>query len=76
MLNNFFNRIYKKRSIIFSSLIIFSITIFFNVFCVGFGMDEVWNYGFSNNIYNGMIPYKDFNMIVTPFYPYFISFVW
>lgn len=73
MLNNFFNRIYKKRSIIFSSLIIFSITIFFNVFCVGFGMDEVWNYGFSNNIYNGMIPYKDFNMIVTPFYPYFIS---
>ena len=32
-------------------------------------MDEIWNYGFSYNISNGLIPYKDFNMVITPFYP-------
>ncbi len=31
--------------------------------------DEIWNYGFAYNIYHGLIPYKDFNMIITPLYP-------
>lgn len=35
--------------------------------------DEIWNYGFSNNLYNGLIPYKDFNMVITPFFPWLIS---
>lgn len=30
--------------------------------------DEIWNYGFSYNIASGLIPYRDFNMIVTPLY--------
>ena len=36
-------------------------------------IDEIWNYGFSYNIYKGLIPYKDFNMVLTPFYPMFMS---
>lgn len=31
--------------------------------------DVLWNYGFSYAISRGEIPYLDFNMIITPFYP-------
>ena len=30
--------------------------------------DCIWNYGFSYNISIGKIPYRDFNMIISPFY--------
>ena len=29
-------------------------------------LDELWNYNFASNISNGLIPYRDFNMVVTP----------
>lgn len=29
-------------------------------------LDEIWNYNFALNISNGMIPYKDFNMVPMP----------
>lgn len=29
-------------------------------------LDELWNYNFARNIARGLIPYKDFNMIITP----------
>ena len=29
-------------------------------------LDEIWNYNFARNISNGLIPYKDFNIVVTP----------
>ena len=29
-------------------------------------MDEIWNFVNSRNISNGLIPYKDFNLITTP----------
>lgn len=28
--------------------------------------DELWNYNFARNIANGLVPYRDFNIIVTP----------
>ena len=31
-----------------------------------YDLDELWNYNFARNISKGLIPYKDFNMIVTP----------
>ena len=31
--------------------------------------DELWNYSFAQNIKNGLIPYKDFNMIQMPLLP-------
>lgn len=30
-------------------------------------LDELWNYNFARNIANGLVPYKDFNMVITPF---------
>lgn len=29
-------------------------------------MDELWNFLFAKNISNGLLPYKDFNIIITP----------
>ena len=29
-------------------------------------MDELWNFSFAKNIHDGLIPYKDFNLITTP----------
>ncbi len=29
-------------------------------------LDEIWNYNFARNIADGLAPYRDFNMIVTP----------
>ena len=34
--------------------------------------DEIWSYGFSYNISSGLVPYRDFNVIVTPLY-FFIN---
>jgi len=38
-----------------------------------FDGDVLWNYGFSYAISRGSIPYRDFNMVLTPFYPFLMS---
>lgn len=30
-------------------------------------IDEMWNYMFADNISNGLLPYRDFNLLQTPF---------
>ncbi len=35
--------------------------------------DEIWMYGFASNISKGMVPYRDFNIVVTPLYPFILS---
>lgn len=50
-------------------IIIFTMTLLFTSL-LDLNYDEVWNYGFSYNIATGLIPYKDFNMILTPLYPF------
>lgn len=40
-----------------------------------YSYDEVWNFGFAKNILDGLIPYKDFNMIVPPIFPYLTAIV-
>lgn len=35
--------------------------------------DELYGYGFAINILKGLIPYKDFNMIITPLFSYVVS---
>lgn len=35
--------------------------------------DELYNYGFSYNIINSLIPYKDFNMIIPPLFNYLLA---
>ncbi len=35
-------------------------------------LDEIWNFNFARNIANGLIPYKDFNMLQTPLLPFIL----
>ena len=37
--------------------------------------DELFNYGFAKNILDGLIPYKDFNMIIPPLFAYMTAFI-
>ncbi len=36
---------------------------------------EFWSYSFVYNIASGYIPYKDFNMIITPLYPLLLGLI-
>lgn len=36
-------------------------------------LDEIWNYNFARNTANGLMPYKDFNMIQMPLLPHIIA---
>lgn len=40
---------------------------------IPFDLDEIWNYGFMHSVYSGLVPYRDFNMVVTPFFPLLFS---
>ena len=62
----------KKKNIIIFITLCLCIT-FWNLIINVIQNDEIWNYGFAHNIYKGLIPYKDFNMVVTPFYPFIMS---
>lgn len=54
-------------------LLIFIFFLFWNLIIQPINLDEIWNYGFIHNIYSGLIPYKDFNMVLTPLYPMIMS---
>jgi hypothetical protein len=60
------------KNIIFYSVIFLTFLIW-NLWIVPVNLDEVWNYGFAHNIFNGLIPYKDFNMVITPLYPFLMA---
>ena len=36
-------------------------------------LDELWQYNFANNMCKGLVPYRDFNIVVTPFFPFLAS---
>ena len=59
----------KNKYQIIELCIIFLLTLIFNLMCNTLTHDEVWNYGFAYNIANDLIPYKDFNMVITPLFP-------
>lgn len=58
----------NKRSTI-ELIIIFIVTLIINLTWLNFNLDEIWSFGFSYNVSQGLIPYKDFNMVIFPFYP-------
>lgn len=62
---------WQKNVIIY--LITIILLMFISYFLADFTIDDVWNYGFSYNIKNGQVPYKDFNMILGPFYNFIIA---
>lgn len=59
----------KILKIIIKYVFLFLIFLVFTLILSPVNIDEIWNYGFSYNIYKGLIPYKDFNMVLTPLYP-------
>ncbi len=62
----------KKNSLFFYLFIFFFFLLSF-ITINNFIMDNYWNYGFSYNIANGLIPYRDFNMILFPLFPFLCS---
>lgn len=60
----------NKKNIILRYSILFILLLFWSLFIVEISYDEIWNYGFSYSIMNGLIPYKDFNLVITPFVPF------
>ena len=59
----------KKGIVALEILLIFTISLVFSMLFNALTSDDIWNYGFAYNISTGLIPYKDFNMIITPLYP-------
>ena len=63
----------KKKRIVISCLIIVVLA-FVKVMIWGFGdLDELWNYNMSRGIVMGLVPYRDFNMVLTPLFAFFNS---
>ena len=55
---------YFNKILIFISLVILALSVILNK---NFGdLDELWNYNFARNISDGLVAYRDFNIIVTP----------
>lgn len=63
----------NKKKILYY-LIIIVIAIIFNTFTqllyYGDRLDFYWNYNFGLQISNGLLPYNDFNMVITPLLAY------
>ena len=59
-----------KKWLKYIILFIFAL-VYINI--IPFDLDEIWNYGFAHSIYQGLIPYKDFNMVIPPLFPFLIS---
>lgn len=53
-------------------LLIYVVCFLYSFFVSELYNDEIWNYGFSYNILAGLVPYRDFNMIVTPLYSFLV----
>ena len=63
----------KRYKSLILIIFLFLLFLLFNLILFPTNLDEIWNYGFSHNLYSGLIPYKDFNMVITPFYPFIMS---
>ena len=57
------------------SLLLVIVTIIYIYYVVVLVDDELYNFGFSYNIINGLVPYRDFNMIIPPLFAYLLAFV-
>ena len=59
----------SKIKHIFFFILLFILFLVWNLLFIPVNLDEIWNYGFTHNIYSGLVPYKDFNMVLTPLFP-------
>ena len=63
----------NKVKFILKYICLFCLFLVWNLLVQPINLDEIWNYGFSHNMYSGLIPYLDFNMVITPLYPLIMS---
>ena len=67
---DFIKNNYKK---IIKYIFLFCVFLIWNLIIQGVNTDEIWNFGFSYGIFKGEVPYRDFNMVITPFFPFLMS---
>ena len=67
-------KIKEKNKKIIANLILFIcfliITSGYMFFQLLSNLDEIWVYNFSKCILDGLLPYKNISMIITPLFPY------
>ena len=68
---NYKMKVNYKKIILF--IVLFIVFFVCHYYLNPFSNDELWNYGFAYNIKNGMMPYRDFNMVITPLYSYLLA---
>ena len=57
----------SKKAINISIYIIIFVSIFSFIISRPISdLDEIWNYNFAKNVADGRVPYRDFNMVITP----------
>lgn len=61
-MKNFIETIKKKDRWIYGVIGLLCISLFFNTF---WNADEIWNYNFAKGVLNGLVPYRDINMVST-----------
>ena len=61
---------YKK---IISLILLFVVLIIYSMSIRNIFGDEIWEYGYGYNISKGLVPYRDFNMLATPFFPFCVA---
>ncbi len=66
-------KLIENKKIILSCFFLFILFLFWNLIVQRVVLDEVWNYGFSVSMYKGLLPYRDFNMVITPFFNFLFS---
>lgn len=70
-------KISEKKKLYIKSAITFFMIFIFNLSTIMIkelnNLDELWNFNFANCFANGLIPYKEFNMVITPFSSMFES---
>ena len=64
----------KLLRILILGILLF-ITLFYTYYIRVLVDDELFNYGFSINIIKGLVPYKDFNMIIPPLFHYILAII-
>ena len=65
----------KKYQKIIGFIALFFITIAYTYYLRPLVDDELFNYGFAQNIVSGLVPYKDFNMIIPPLFTYLLALI-
>ncbi len=66
-------RFFIKNKKKFCFLFLFLFLFFYGLWISPLTSNELWNYGFSYGIVKGEILYKDFNLVVGPFYPFLMA---